>query len=451
MSRLPPLYRWLGVLASAFPGLSAAQLRGLAEFSFGMVLARSSSVSAVAVQLSDLLGQPLDTVKQRLREWYCEASAKAGQRRKELDVRSCFLPLLDWVLKDWPSGRLAIALDATTLGQRFTVLSVSVVYKGCAVPVAWKILPAAQEHAWKPEWLALLECLHSRLPSGWTVIVLADRGLYAKWLFQAIQERGWHPFMRVNTRGSFRPEGEEQRRELQAFVPQVGTCWKGAGQAFKDAPKRLRCTLLARWDEGYADPWLVLTDLPPEAAEVCWYGLRSWIEQGFKRLKSGGWDWQNTHMTDPGRAERLWLAMAVATWWCLLAGGEAEQNGVPTEAAGALPDSPGKVARQRQAAAGGAAGQGAQAKGQAAGAGQAGRAAPRRQGERAASVFVRGRAAIVNGLVRDGGLRLGRCLPEPWPSQAPAARRGPPQAAPAAGAAGPCGQAPPAPTTPQTA
>ena len=28
----------------------------------------------------------------------------------------------------------------------------------------------------------------------------------------------------------------------------------------------LRCTLLARWDEGYADPRLLLTDLAPQAA-----------------------------------------------------------------------------------------------------------------------------------------------------------------------------------------
>ena len=40
---------------------------------------------------------------------------------------------------------LAIALDATTLGQRFVVLAVSVVYRGCAVPVAWKILQATEK------------------------------------------------------------------------------------------------------------------------------------------------------------------------------------------------------------------------------------------------------------------------------------------------------------------
>jgi hypothetical protein len=408
MSRLPQLYSWLAVLTSAFPQLSGPQLTGLAWFSFGMVLAHSSSVTAVAAQLADLLGQKFDTLKQRLREWYCEAGAKTGSQRKDLDVRTCFAPLLRWVLSGWPSQRLAIALDATTLGQRFTTLAISVLYKGCAVPVAWKILPATAKHPWKGEWLGLLEQFRREVPSSWTVIALTDRGLYAKWLFAAIVRLGWHPFMRINTKGSFRPEGQKQRRALLSFVPQVGAVYKGQGEAFKDAPKRLRCTLLARWDEGYADPWLVLTDLAPEDAEVCWYGLRAWIEQGFKRLKSGGWDWHKTHMTDPGRAERLWLVMAVATWWCLRVGGEAETD-VKVETIGPL-SQPGQLGPGAQAPG---------AKGKLAGAVPGlGKVRP----ERAISVFVLGRMVIVNTLIRTGKLRLGRVSPEPWPTQAPAAR-----------------------------
>ena len=75
-------------------------------------------------------------------------------------------------------------MDATSLEDRFVVLAISVVYRGCAVPVAWKILKAEEKHAWKPELQALLKRFKGLLPEGWTVIVLADRGLYAKWLFE---------------------------------------------------------------------------------------------------------------------------------------------------------------------------------------------------------------------------------------------------------------------------
>ena len=44
------------------------------------------------------------------------------------------------VLAWWPETQHELALDATTLGQRFTVLCVSVLVRGCAIPVAWKVL-----------------------------------------------------------------------------------------------------------------------------------------------------------------------------------------------------------------------------------------------------------------------------------------------------------------------
>ncbi len=88
----------------------------------------------------------------------------------------------------------------------------------------------------------------------------------------------------------------------------------------------LCCTLLARWDEGYADAWLVLTDLAPQSADVVWYRMHSWIEAGFKDTKRGGWQWHQTKMTDPARASRLWLAIAVVTLWVVSVGGEADAS-----------------------------------------------------------------------------------------------------------------------------
>ncbi len=145
------------------------------------------------------------------------------------------------------------------------------------------------------------------------MIVRADRGLYARWLFQRLVRLGWHPFLRINNGGTFRPEGSPLSRPLGSFVPEVGTSWSGRGTALKGHGRQVDCTLLARWDAGDKDPWLIRTDVPPEASEAAWYGLRAWIEQGFKVTKRAGWQLQRTRMSDPGRASRLWLAVAVAT------------------------------------------------------------------------------------------------------------------------------------------
>jgi hypothetical protein len=61
----------------------------------------------------------------------------------------------------------------------------------------------------------------------------------------------------------------------------------------------LTWTLLACREEGYKGAWFILTDLPPESGAACRYGLRAWIEQGFKLTKRGGWQWQRTRRTAP--------------------------------------------------------------------------------------------------------------------------------------------------------
>src|SRR5215470_14864218 len=135
------LHQWTQEVARAFPQLSSLQAVGLATWSFGMVLARSCALTSVAFLLAKLLTHGYHAVRQRLREFYQEAPAKKGSHRRDLQVTSCFAPLLRWLLRDWHSRQVAIALDASSLGSRFVVLCLSVVYRGCAIPVAWKILP----------------------------------------------------------------------------------------------------------------------------------------------------------------------------------------------------------------------------------------------------------------------------------------------------------------------
>ena len=293
----------------------------LAQYSFGMALGRGCGLPSVALVLAHWLNEKFDNVRERLRDWYCSAADKSGTRRGELEVAACFGPLLAWVLSFWQGRQLAVALDETTLGERFVVLAISVVYRRCAIPVAWKIVPAHRSGAHAPLWIELLERFRQIVPKDYQVIVLADRGLYARWLYQKIQSLGWHPFLRVNaTRASFRPAGSSAFVPLSQLLPKVGRTYQAAGTLFRSTPARLECTLTACWQRGCAEGWFIATDLPPEAATAAWYGLRSWIERGFKHTKTGGWNWQHTRMTDPQRAERLWLVMALADVYLLRCG-----------------------------------------------------------------------------------------------------------------------------------
>jgi hypothetical protein len=318
MSHREQLYQWRDTIREYLAHLSRSEAYVLALWSLGIVLAKSCATSQVALFWSELLEQPFNTCRQRLREFYWEKKKKRGKKRHEIDVTLCFAPLLKWVLALWHGNRLALALDATSLGERFSVLAISVLYGKCAIPVAWRVLHAKKKGAWRDEWPTMLQKLAPAVPKSMETIVLCDRGLYARWLFEQIVDLGWHPFLRVNTGGTFRPQGQNSSRAMGQICP-VGQQWSGRGIAFQKAA-RLECTLLACWHPGCQDPWLILTDYTPEEADACWYRLRCWIEQGFKVLKSGGWQWQDTHMSDPARVERMWLAMAIATLHCVSLG-----------------------------------------------------------------------------------------------------------------------------------
>ncbi len=95
-------------------------------------------LSTVTVFLAEILEQSENTVRERLRQWYFGSREKKGKKRGQIDVEQSFVPLLRWILSWWSSEEtsLVLAADASTLGQRFTLLVISVVYRGCGIPVA---------------------------------------------------------------------------------------------------------------------------------------------------------------------------------------------------------------------------------------------------------------------------------------------------------------------------
>ena len=399
MSCHPRLSPWQQEVSTAFAHLSKAQALGLALWSAGIALTGSGGISQISALLAQVLQQKEGAVFQRLREWYLDAEHKRGGPRRDLDVASCFGPLLCWIISRCvgEEKRLALALDATSLGDRWTVLAISVLVRGCAIPVAWKVLPAHVKGSWRPYWEGLLTALRGSVPPDWLVLVLADRGLYAHWLYQAILHCGWHPFLRINLGVKARPAEAAQFDWLSRWIPQPGTRWQGTVECFVQKKSRLRCTLLLRWEVGYEHPWAVITDLPPQVAQVAWYRMRAWIEAGFRELKRGGWGWHHSKMRDASRVERLWLAMAVALVWTVRLGSQADSQLPPADVE-RLP--PAHIAHQRM-------------KGE-----------PKERPARRLSCPQRGRLVLLAALVRAEDWPMGAIILEPWPESLAPLKRG---------------------------
>ena len=134
---------------------------------------------------------------------------------------------------------------------------------GCAIPVAWAVLPATTTGGLENRVAALAAppARHrARDHDGHCpgrpgpVCPLAVSG--------HCPPGGGIPCYGVNAGGTVSGPGAGARwRLLSSFAPAPGTRWQGTGTAFKTRP--LACTLLACWEPGQADRWLLMTDLPP--------------------------------------------------------------------------------------------------------------------------------------------------------------------------------------------
>ena len=129
MAHQESLSQWIETGSTPMKELAPQHATLMALWSFGMVIAQSWGSPSVAAVLAQLVTQKEHTVRQRLRESTSDSDDQKGKNRTSLDVMTCFVPVLRWILWWWDSDerRRALAMDASTLGQRFTVLTSSVV------------------------------------------------------------------------------------------------------------------------------------------------------------------------------------------------------------------------------------------------------------------------------------------------------------------------------------
>ena len=313
------LENWLEEVSSAFPNLNRRQKQVLALYSYGMALTKHCGQTIVCVFLALLLEIKSQNIRQRLKEFTYEAGQKRGVQRREVNVAAQFEPLLAWVIQQWTDKqKLIFGVDVTYLKDRQTILCISLLYGQTAIPVAWHVLAGNVSGEWHPLWLKLLAQIAPALPKSTQVLLLFDRGLYSKRLFNAVRAYGWHPFMRIREQGLYKRPKSKNWQALKTLAyrgmsPKMLRvhCFKG---------DTLQAYLWVEWDAQQHEACLILSDLAPKQVRGNPYPLRMWIEAGFKACKRGGLHLEHSKILDPDRLQRLMFVMAVALFYLIRLG-----------------------------------------------------------------------------------------------------------------------------------
>ncbi|MBN2257763.1 MAG: transposase, partial [Anaerolineaceae bacterium] len=216
----------------------------------------------------------------------------------------------------WGKPReLRLAIDPTSQDDRVVMLTVSVWYRGRALPLAWAVWPANQPLKGPRFWervAALLAIVAELLPPNVAAVWLADRAFGTPQFTDLVTAYGWEYIVRVQGQTRCR-DRMGQERTIRRLVQRKRERHKLRGQAFKKRGWR-DVTVLVYWGKHHETPLCLVTSLGAHWEVLYLYRQRYTIEAFFRDCKSAGWQWEKNQVTDLAHTERLLVGLALATW-----------------------------------------------------------------------------------------------------------------------------------------
>lgn len=283
--------------------LSEAQLVNLALWSQALAVSSDCHLANLALGLP-IVGRRENLI-QRLRRFL---------KQRQLGWQHGYGKLVHHLFDHWQAQEVALVMDRTDLGQRWSILMLGAAYRKRLLPLCWRVLPFGGTGAQIQS--ALLRQLRPYLPSQVHIHCYGDCEFRAVELQQCCQAYGWHWHLGLksdtyvyladgcNCQLRDLPLSQGERRYWQQVYLTQQQRWGPVN-------------LIADWSSKQDYPRFWAVDLPSDAQAWRRGRKRFWIEPTFRDWKSYGFDIEQSQIDDPNRLQVLVLGMAVTTLWMI--------------------------------------------------------------------------------------------------------------------------------------
>ena len=260
--------------------------------------------------------------------------AQSHQRRfsrwlhnSRINVHRLYKPIIKAALADWDASVITLIEDTTILWNQYCLIRLSVLYRGRAVPVGWRVLEQASSSVALEVYQELLSDAAKLMPAGVEVRFLADRGFADTKLMRFLSKTlRWHYRIRLKSDAwFFRPGyGWKQMRDIHLAL----------GEARLMQNVKLTKTheygpvnLALAWDRSSGELWYIVSNQPTTLQTFQEYSQRFDIEEEILDEKSNGFQLEKSQIDSVTALSRLCLVMAVATLWLTSQGEQVVASG----------------------------------------------------------------------------------------------------------------------------
>lgn len=270
------------------------------------------------IPFAEVRAKMAQSVQRRFQRWL---------ENERIEVNSLYGPLLQKALNEWGMTTLYLAFDTSMLWNKYCIMRLSIVYRGRAIPLIWKVIEHGSSSVALSEYKELLATAAQLLPmyvSG-RIIFLADRGFADTELMRYLKEKlHWH--WRIRIKSSFKVyRPKHQGCQISRYAPKAGEAifW----HSIRITDERFGPVHLAmahRRENG--ERWYVLSSNPTDLQTFDEYGLRFDIEENFLDDKSNGFQLESSLIRSAKALTRLCLVLAVATLFLVCQGVEVQRT-----------------------------------------------------------------------------------------------------------------------------